>query len=109
MFDCLQDLLCEEPACPRGRWCTGCGIAIGAGFGAAEAFAINKVSADHPEWWSWVVVVAALVGVMTGRPRFLRSLPVASAASLLPLTKVLVNGMPSWFQFCIQVLCGGLS
>jgi hypothetical protein len=33
-------------------------------FGALEAYAINKVSADNHRWWWWVVVGVALVGVL---------------------------------------------
>jgi hypothetical protein len=31
-------------------------------FGAAEAFFINKVSGDDPEWWWWPLVALALIG-----------------------------------------------
>lgn len=37
-------------------------VATGVLFGAAEAFAVNKVSGDRP-WW-WLVLVLALIGVM---------------------------------------------
>jgi hypothetical protein len=33
-------------------------------FGAAEAFVINKVSAESPAWWWWPLLVVALVGVI---------------------------------------------
>jgi hypothetical protein len=33
-------------------------------FGAAEAFVINKVSAERPAWWWWPLLVVALVGVI---------------------------------------------
>ncbi len=39
-------------------------VALGAVFGAVEAFAINKVSIDNPRWWWWAVLVAALSGII---------------------------------------------
>lgn len=39
-------------------------IVIAVLFGAAEAFVINKVSAERPSWWWWPLLVVALVGVI---------------------------------------------
>ncbi|MCQ4363450.1 MULTISPECIES: hypothetical protein [Mycobacteriaceae] len=39
-------------------------IAAGILLGAAEAFFINKVSADNPHWWWWLLLVLALIGAI---------------------------------------------